>query len=660
MPGGAGMLRRGIAIFSLGLCVAGPAQAQSFGNNFFFGDSLTDSGWFLYRPLGNPPAFGLASPGAGTWTTNPDPGWAQILASKFGTSAIPSDTPGIGGNNYAIGGARVAASQGNILSTETQIAAYLASTGGVANPNALYAYWNGSNDLKTTTAAFGPYPGNIVDPQNAPQITLLAKQAASQVAQLWNAGARYILIPNTPALNPEASIASDRAYNANVVASRALYDRQLWNGLAAQGVNFIPADASSLYNYVLTHPTPFGITETSANAAACGNANSYQCTPAKYVAPDANKTHFWADGAAAPDGGGHTTGAVQQIMADYFYSLIVAPSEISFLAEAPVKTRLGVVNSVRDQIPLSFSTPGVFHGWASGDVSWLKATNNVPGFPNDPGIPVATSAGFDYAISRDWLVGAAFSGGYTRQTFSLGGDFKQTEFAASLYTAYRRDAFWFDAIGTWGSIQDRVNRQVPLGTTVQSNQSSASGTNISFAAEAGYSFRTAIGGSSSSLTTKAPSTDAIYVTHGPVVGIILQQVHLGSFDETNPSGAPTALAFGAQLRNSAVTELGYQASIRLDRWEPYVKVVWDHEYAGTGRLVTASLLSITAPSYSLPAVLSGKDWGSATLGTRVKFAPDVTAYAAFSSQFGQSNVVALGGQVGLNVAFQPPVAVARH
>jgi outer membrane lipase/esterase len=347
-------------------------------------------------------------------------------------------------------------------------------------------------------------------------------------------------------------------------------------------------------------------------------------------------------------------------MADYFYSLIVAPSEISFLAEAPVKTRLGVVNSVRDQIPLSFSTPGVFHGWASGDVSWLKATNNVPGFPNDPGIPVATSAGFDYAISRDWLVGAAFSGGYTRQTFSLGGDFKQTEFAASLYTAYRRDAFWFDAIGTWGSIQDRVNRQIPLGTTVQSNQGSASGTNISFAAEAGYSFRTAIGGSSSSLTTKAPSTDAIYVTHGPVVGVILQQVHIGSFAETNPSGAPTALAFGAQLRNSAVTELGYQASIRLDRWEPYVKVVWDHEYAGTGRLVTASLLSITAPSYSLPAVLSGKDWGSATLGTRVKFAPDVTAYAAFSSQFGQSNVVALGGQIGLNVAFQPPVAVARH
>ena len=35
----------------------------------------------------------------------------------------------------------------------------------------------------------------------------------------------------------------------------------------------------------------------AALTAACGNVNSYQCTAANYVTPNANKTYFWADGA---------------------------------------------------------------------------------------------------------------------------------------------------------------------------------------------------------------------------------------------------------------------------------------------------------------------------------------------------------------------------
>jgi outer membrane lipase/esterase len=88
--------------------------------------------------------------------------------------------------------------------------------------------------------------------------------------------------------------------------------------------------------------------------------------------------------------------------------------------------------------------------------------------------------------------------------------------------------------------------------------------------------------------------------------------------------------------------------------------VWDHEFDGSGRLVTASLLSIVAPSYSLPAVALGTDWGSVILGTRLKFAPNATAFVALSSQIGQGNVTTYGGQIGINVAFQPPGVVARY
>jgi outer membrane lipase/esterase len=97
-----------------------------------------------------------------------------------------------------------------------------------------------------------------------------------------------------------------------------------------------------------------------------------------------------------------------------------------------------------------------------------------------------------------------------------------------------------------------------------------------------------------------------------------------------------------------------------ETWEPYVRAVWDHDFDGTGRLVTASLLSITAPSYSLPAVLLGQDWASVIPGTRLKFAPNATAFAAFSSQIGQNNVTTYGGQIGVNIAFQPPAVVAKY
>jgi outer membrane lipase/esterase len=62
----------------------------------------------------------------------------------------------------------------------------------------------------------------------------------------------------------------------------------------------------------------------------------------------------------------------------------------------------------------------------------------------------------------------------------------------------------------------------------------------------------------------------------------------------------------------------------------------------------------------LPAVLLGQDWGSATIGTRLKFAPNASAFAAINSQFGQNNVTTYGGQIGVNVAFQPSTVVAKY
>src|SRR5262249_31369255 len=149
--------------------------------------------------------------------------------------------------------------------------------------------------------------------------------------------------------------------------------------------------------------------------------------------------------------------------------------------------------------------------------------------PDDPGTPLATTAGFDYTIAPNWLVGLALSGLTTKQTFSLGGDYRQDEFAVSVYTAYRHNALWVNAIGGWGTLHDTVNRQIPLGITLQNNQATTDGTNGSFAAEIGYDFSTPIGGrapATPGVSYKAPVAQPLVLTHGPVVGVILQQVYI--------------------------------------------------------------------------------------------------------------------------------------
>jgi outer membrane lipase/esterase len=238
--------------------------------------------------------------------------------------------------------------------------------------------------------------------------------------------------------------------------------------------------------------------------------------------------------------------------------------------------------------------------------------------------------GIDYRWQNGWLAGAAIAVGRVTPTFSLGGGYTQDDVALSFYTAYRNGAWWSDAIVSVGSLSYSTNRLVPIGITVQPNSGSTNGIDLSFAGEVGYDFQT---GS---------------VTHGPVVGVILQKAKLNGFTET---GSFTSLSFGNQTRNSEVSALGYRASFDWGIWHPFAQLVWDHDFDPLNRSVTASLTTIAAPSYSMPAVVLGRDWASVTVGTQVMLARSWTGLVSFTAQLGQNNVTNYGGLVGLNYAF---------
>jgi outer membrane lipase/esterase len=644
---------------------SGPAASQNFNQFVGFGDSSIDSGY--YRALPSPgggatfngywPAAVAA--GAGKPTSSPGLMNSEALAGAFGLSGAPANQ---GGSNYATSGAKnvtvndaVTGGFGAAVPTVTQINNYLASNGGRANSSALYLISSGANDVAFATgnSGAGPYP---VNPQA--YIVSAADSLASSIAGLQAAGARYIVVPDLPYSFPMGGGAG----NATQRADRLLYSQTLWSDLAASGVNFIPADYNAMRLAIASNPAMFGFQFIDTAHPACTQpagvttawallCSSNPAAPSTFVTPDADRTRLFADDQ-------HLTTAGQKILADYEYSLIVAPSQISFLAEVPVKMRAAVVESVFNQIAISQRQrrAGSFNVWVTGDIASLKMDSGYQGFPNDPGIPAGITAGIDYAFGNGLLIGTAFSYGQTRQTYDLGGDFKLKDVAASIYGAFNAGPYWAKAVGTYGDLRYDVNRIVPIGITMQSNIGRTSGSNVSFGAEIGYDFTTAIGASrSASMPVKATPAAGAFITHGPLAGIILQRIRVNGFTETDQFtaiGGFTALSFGDQTRNSAVSELGYQASIDLGTWRPFAKLVWNHEFANTDRNVTASLTSVTAPSYWMPAVILGKDWGSGMIGATMTLAQGVTGYATFTSQIAQHNVVTYGGQIGLNVALR--------
>jgi outer membrane lipase/esterase len=618
--------------------MAAPTQAQSFSQTLVFGDSSVDAGF--YKALPNPGTGGAqgaaynslwpaaVAAGAGAPTTNPGLMNSQVLASYFGLTANPANQPG--GTNFATSGAKdLVGNNGTnggfqqAVATARQIDNYLAANGGRANGNGLYLISAGGNDV---AFAFGPFATSpATQDLKIAYLQDTANGLADKIVVLRNAGARTIIVPDLNFSFPK----NDPAQRAAELA----YSQALWSGLAARGVNFIPADFNSVRVAIDANPSPFGFqfvrsdpANTACTTGGFTTAYALLCStdpsqPVHLKTADAAQTHLFADDQ-------HLTTAGQKIQADYFYSLIVAPSEISFLAENAVQSRTITVAGIQDQIGIARQRRSAgFNVWINGDVSSLKIGNPAPGFPGDPSTPLSGTVGIDYSWASGYLLGAAITTGTQTPGFELGGSFRQKEIAGSVYGSVVKGPVWASVIGTYGALRYDVNRIVPIGITMQGSNGTTSGSNVSLAAQAGYDFVKGMW------------------THGPVAGLTWQQVRVGGFAE---AGGFTALSFADQTRDSVVSALGYKATYDLGQFHPFAQAVWNHELGPIDRTVRAALTTIDAPSYEMPAVKLGRDWATATVGTTLKLSRVFTGLASFTAQAGQTGVTTYGGRVGFN------------
>ncbi|MEI8309879.1 MAG: autotransporter domain-containing protein [Verrucomicrobiota bacterium] len=596
------------------MCAHGAEKINQF---IGFGDSTLDSGYFRYASTGGAAvdsalAIAVKKGAKGGFAGNGVMS-STILADKFGLTAVPSSAPG-GGSNYANGGSLTATDSepapGNVSAIQ-QIRNYLASVHGKANPNALYVISSGNNDL--SHSASDRY------------LTQSANALGAEVAALQKAGARTIVVPNSflyavyatkgGGLNSDNSDAYRRSFS---------YGQERWASLENAGVHFIPADLDSTFKYVVRHPSLFGFTSESvlaANAPAYGGSALLACLP-----PAQQQTYLFIDGK-------HLTTAGQTIEADYIYSLLIAPSQISLIAESSVQIGLNRASTIQRQIERFDGERGPtgINVWVNSGADALRI-NNAAYFPHISGIPFGGTLGVDYLTPIGILVGAAFTGGSETQHFSSGGNFKQTDESLSLYAGYKHGPIWANAVASYGWLQDQVARPVKLGIYTDQNYGKTSGQDLLLALRGGWDFC------------------FMRITTGPVVGAVAQRIDISGFTETGTSGV-TALSFGAQTRYSLLSQIGWRFAVDIGKWQPFAEATWIHEWADKDRTITASLTTTEAPSYSLSAAPIASNWAYAAVGSTYKVTSQVTLQCALTAQCFNPQVITYGGNLGVTVSF---------
>ncbi len=254
-----------IAILAFAVAAVGAsAQAPKFTNIYVFGDSYCDVGNVALASGGERPGPAYYQ---GRFSNGPL--WVDHIASYLGLPLAPSLA---GGTDWAFAGAWVTAPENGVPSVPQQVQMYLQSTGGKADPNAVYFLDGGGNDIVQTTTG---------DP-NALGYQIAAGIADSE-HMLRVAGARHFIIPNlfNVGLLP---VAADHVAFAAAASASANYwlTKLLWFDQQLPRLQIIRIDVNNLMKAVMKDKTHFGFVDVTG-----------PCLTEAGLCTDPDHTFFW-------------------------------------------------------------------------------------------------------------------------------------------------------------------------------------------------------------------------------------------------------------------------------------------------------------------------------------------------------------------------------
>jgi len=602
--------RQTIAATAVTLALAAGDASAQFSNIFFFGDSLTDAG--SYKPL--------LPPGTGLFTTNPGPVWAQVLAQRYGLTAIPANQ---GGTDYAEGGARVTGlpgvpnspPTGTATPVATQVAQLLAR--GPLDTGALYAVWGGGNDIFFQFGAAGA--GIITPAQLQANVAAAAGDLVRQVAILQAAGARNIIVLNLPdGGRSPAGIASGQG--AQISAITGLFNTALIGGLDALGGSTMRVNIFALFNEVLANPAAFGL--TNVTVPACGATPSLLCTSVDLVTPNAASTFLFADGS-------HPTTAGHALIAQLVASMLEGPARIGALAEAPIGVEQATFRAIDTRMSSSIGaprSPSRLETWVSYDYGHNDFDGRFLAGSADVN---SVFAGGDIKVSERMLIGGAF--GYSDNKGDFGGSnggYKLKETTGTLYVGYGEGPWYVGATAGAGDLDySDVHRNIQLGAVNRAENGETRGWQAMASVLGGYWF-----------------TYGDWL-HGPFGRVSYEEIHVKGFSENGSDS--TALSYGEQDRKSLITSLGWLVAGRVANARPFARVTWQLESKDDERYISASSVTLGG-HYSVQVLKPDSNYMEYLLGVSADFGR-VTGYVAGSGTSGRSNGDGYGVTVGVRV-----------
>lgn len=598
------------------------ANASPFSGETVFGDSLSDGGNLsIYTGLPNIMRF----------TTNPGLTTVEDVAGFYGLTLGPSLQ---GGTNFAYGGSGVTTNapgtQAGVPTVTQQVNAYLA-----ANPKLsggeLYTVFGGANDIfyHATAEAFG------LESQTTTytNVVTAGAQELSLIGALQKAGAKYIVVFNLPDIGrtPEAA-ADDKLLPGTAAGLTTLskgFNSTLNAGLASTQVGIIPVNTYALLNEVLANPAQYGF--VNATTPACNNASgsSLNCTRATLVTPTAYTNYIFADGV-------HPTTTTHALFAQVVESEIIAPQQMSLLAEEPLATLEAERDAVdgqllSDQLDPStglrlFATGGYVH-------QRFSAQAFTPSAHDDDGL---ITAGVDYRVSPQLSFGGELSGGTSSE--SLDGQlrrFHTDSIMGSVFAEYVLGQAYVTGQGGLGALHfNDIQRQFAIGPATRVENGSVDGQTYSVGGTGGYWFG-------------APTLRA-----GPFVGLAYEHVHVDRYSEDGSDS--TAMMFGEQNRESLIGEAGLRLQGALPfsgvQLRPFAEIAFAYDGEARTRDVLAGLNTMNGV-FAIPGFSPDREWGEAQAGLEAGFGGRWTASLSYEGRFAGASSSYDGGRLGLRYAF---------
>ena len=610
------------AVLFAGLPAA--THAMPYSQLVIFGDSLSDSGQFpdIGSPLlGGNPTGGLRFTNRtgptylGNNTEYFDAVATQRLASLLGLQALPSTpilpqilTGNTDGTNYAVGGYRT----DQILNSITAVNGSVVNAGGGTirtrngylldvprvDPNALFYINGGGNDVLQFV---------VTDQASA---AAAAADLVAGLAALQQAGARTIIVSDLPdvGLTPAGFVSGFRAAWSN---ASGLLNAELGNQLSALGGNVIRLNFRGLLGEVQGDLATYGFDPLVSQTDVCFSGDSCLADPT------------WGIGGLTPNpdrlmfnDGVHPTAAVQQISADYIYSILGAPWEVSLLPEMAMASLNGHQQQLRSEWQADRGAWQAVGQWrsfvgASGQRQEFERGDAVASGDSDG---LGVNLGSSYRLSEQWRLGLAL--GLQEQTLEVGeadSEYDLRSYLLSAFAQYQQGRLWADASLSLGHLDySDLNRQFALGIAQRSEKGDSDGQLWALSGRLGYDLANADTG-----WRVSPFISADYA-----------RVDVDGYREDGASA--TALNFADQERDSARLGLGLQANYQLaPATQVFAEIARELEFEDDRRDLRMGLNSVAGNSFELQGHTPASGQTLAGLGISHGLAEELQLRAAY-------------------------------